>query len=99
MRHTTVFYIKIEFIISIHAPLTGCDDLGFTVLITEADISIHAPLTGCDTTHKTPLKKEGRFQSTHPLRDATSEQEIMKIVMGISIHAPLTGCDNAELNI
>nr|DAQ64152.1 MAG TPA: hypothetical protein [Caudoviricetes sp.] len=34
--------------ISIHAPLTGCDDPDDLADIDICDISIHAPLTGCD---------------------------------------------------
>ena len=33
--------------ISIHAPLTGCDD-EFGKIRIHCTISIHAPLTGCD---------------------------------------------------
>ena len=33
------------------------------------------------------------FQSTHPLRDATSSSEHPALTISISIHAPLTGCD------
>ena len=33
--------------ISIHAPLTGCDDKAM-LYINQVKISIHAPLTGCD---------------------------------------------------
>ncbi len=35
-------------IISIHAPLTGCDDSAGYSMAMQTDISIHAPLTGCD---------------------------------------------------
>ena len=35
-----------------------------------------------------------RFQSTHPLRDATVSPTIWFAVGNISIHAPLTGCDH-----
>ena len=36
------------------------------------------------------------FQSTHPLRGATSGQLIKIAALHISIHAPLAGCDNRE---
>ena len=35
-------------VISIHAPLAGCDDTTF-ILSLQLKISIHAPLAGCDT--------------------------------------------------
>ena len=44
-------------------------------------IGIHLPL--CDT----------RFQSTHPMRDATSGKVIIDPESGISIHASHAGCD------
>ena len=34
--------------ISIHAPLTGCDVSFCFWIVIFVDISIHAPLTGCD---------------------------------------------------
>ena len=37
-------------LISIHAPLTGCDVLFYAIFRILA-ISIHAPLTGCDLKH------------------------------------------------
>ena len=36
------------------------------------DISIHAPLTGCDIVRLFDALGTGIFQSTHPLRDATT---------------------------
>ena len=56
--------------ISIHAPLAGCD-YGDTVYITTAPISIHAPLAGCDRDPELSETAGGTFQSTHPLRGAT----------------------------
>ena len=35
-----------------------------------------------------------RFQSTHPLRDATMIKIMLYLQTWISIHAPLTGCDS-----
>ena len=37
-----------------------------------------------------------KFQSTHPLRDATLADSIVNVFSAISIHAPLTGCDQWE---
>ena len=56
-------------------------------------ISIHAPLTGCDFRRGIIPKRVGRFQSTHPLRDATGFYWYEINRNEISIHAPLTGCD------
>ena len=35
----------------------------------------------------------GEFQSTHPLRGATSFGQSLRAALRISIHAPLAGCD------
>ena len=40
-------------------------------LMKQTSISIHAPLTGCDPLTAPPFPPLIRFQSTHPLRDAT----------------------------
>ena len=57
--------------ISIHAPLTGCDDIVVPTRLSQL-ISIHAPLTGCDLRVSIiKTKFVVLFQSTHPLRDAT----------------------------
>ena len=79
-------------VISIHAPLTGCD--------------LGADLSGAILTHFNPrtphgvrrpggwiLRKPLPFQSTHPSRGATSYFNIRQNIRMISIHAPLTGCD------
>ena len=39
-----------------------------------------------------------KFQSTHPLRDATTENGNKRIAIDISIHAPLTGCDKKDIS-
>ena len=52
-------------IISIHAPLTGCDSIdAFESYL--ADISIHAPLTGCDVTGDVYASKEYNFNPRTP---------------------------------
>ena len=51
LRDATVTYcfnIVNSLDISIHAPLTGCDDSVPSMTPKEDAISIHAPLTGCD---------------------------------------------------
>ena len=56
-------------------------------------ISIHAPLAGCDSLKVKITQKEMIFQSTHPLRGATSPAFCFAASKAISIHAPLAGCD------
>ena len=56
-------------------------------------ISIHAPLAGCDTARKRSHSTPSAFQSTHPLRGATSTFRACRTSPSISIHAPLAGCD------
>ena len=59
--------------ISIHAPLTGCDFISTNEDFHLFTISIHAPLTGCDANPRTVHQRHKRFQSTHPSRGATPE--------------------------
>ena len=47
MRRSIWFVINHNCIISIHAPLTGCDSRP-SISSSSSFISIHAPLTGCD---------------------------------------------------
>ena len=56
-------------------------------------ISIHAPLTGSDLLAIALVPLVGKFQSTLPLRGATSSSEVIFVLIDISIHAPLTGSD------
>ena len=56
-------------------------------------ISIHAPLTGSDLFSRVNLIPAPVFQSTLPLRGATSSSEVIFVQIDISIHAPLTGSD------
>ena len=56
-------------------------------------ISIHAPHAGCDRIIL-PSPLAGRlFQSTHPMRGATTGWEAVACYYGISIHTPHAGCD------
>ena len=57
--------------ISIHAPLAGCDCNVRDCLGAEL-ISIHAPLAGCDYMSSKYYGSVAVFQSTHPLRGATT---------------------------
>ena len=57
--------------ISIHAPLAGCD-MRTSSVSNLFCISIHAPLAGCDDQGKATPEIHALFQSTHPLRGATA---------------------------
>ena len=81
-----------QLVISIHAPLAGCDQRGEQIVIIYI-ISIHAPLAGCDFRSRRGWWSRRRFQSTHPLRGATSFRHSRSVFLVISIHAPLAGCD------
>ena len=79
-------------VISIHAPLAGCDDFEQASL---ADAGNFNPRTPCGVRPDrvkaaTPIKQ---FQSTHPLRGATCKELDDIADKRISIHAPLAGCD------
>ena len=101
-----------KYSISIHAPLAGCDrPTGGTTRVT--DISIHAPLAGCDVipaairhsfkhfNPRTPCGvRQGEsgaksymvaFQSTHPLRGATSSDVLSDSRLPFQSTHPLRG--------
>ena len=59
-------------------------------------ISIHAPHAGCDQFSASFLLADGRFQSTHPMRGATSLRFNCIPLCHISIHAPHAGCDDVR---
>ena len=58
-----------------------------------AGISIHAPLAGRDRARPYRCRWRPLFQSTRPLRGATSLSALCPPPPGISIHAPLAGRD------
>ena len=60
----------------------------------ETAISIHAPHAGCDIPARGEVVSGMLFQSTHPMRGATTVKEVMTLSeAAISIHAPHAGCD------
>ena len=65
----------------------------------DEDISIHAPLTGSDVYMFSQSFDVDKFQSTLPLRGATTLNGITGILCYISIHAPLTGSDVRKLTM
>ena len=57
------------------------------------EISIHAPHAGRDRTPKPEKTIDKKFQSTRPMRGATSCEVMAYKVIFISIHAPHAGRD------
>ena len=56
-------------------------------------ISIHASHAGCDSQATEVIMAMIKFQSTHPMRDATELAGNCKNYRIISIHASHAGCD------
>ena len=92
VRHTTVFYIKIEFVISIHAPIVGCD---FRIIPRTAIINGFNPRTHRGVRHgKDPHIKELLKISIHaPIVGCDPIPYSRRKTTDISIHAPIVGCD------
>ena len=83
----------VENIISIHAPRAGSDivaDKRFQVI---KMISIHAPRAGSDSPAVGSALSYPTFQSTLPVRGATSAENTRVSQEQISIHAPRAGSD------
>ena len=79
--------------ISIHASRTGCDHLPGRFNSRPPYFNPRIP-HGMRRIINIRKISSGKFQSTHPARDATSgEREANLIRVGISIHASRTGCD------
>ena len=98
MRHIYFNNSYLEVQISIHAPLTGCDNINI-VKLTKRSISIHAPLTGCDSTFPNIVDLI-RISIHAPLTGCDFASYNFDIVSkSISIHAPLTGCDRPSIRL
>ena len=80
--------------ISIHAPLAGCDDPD-AGLVAQLAISIHAPLAGCDPSVRDHLPYTANFNPRTPCGVRQGERHAGGFISPISIHAPLAGCDLA----
>ena len=94
MRHTTVFYIEIEFVISIHAPFVGCDAIQLLWLPNSLNFNPHTHRGVRLLTSWSTFSFVTVFQSTHPSWGATLHcKEVIPLVFSISIHAPIVGCD------
>ena len=79
--------------ISIHAPREG-SDLVRILIKRHTGISIHAPREGSDHNIRfTILITLQQFQSTLPVRGATSQRPNDRQTLHISIHAPREGSD------
>ena len=78
--------------ISIHAPLAGCDT---SAPGAPGHATHFNPRTPCGVRRPKRCAKGNpqQFQSTHPLRGATSPLFSSSVIFCISIHAPLAGCD------
>ena len=90
MSYCIGIYVKV---ISIHAPLTGCDNKYFCKRKSISPISIHAPLTGCDVVAESVQFINTNFNPRTPYGMRLSLLDGYIWVILISIHAPLTGCD------
>ena len=91
VRLRVIHNLILAVLISIHAPLAGCDPSGRASRDLRR-ISIHAPLAGCDILRI--VKKEIRNISIHaPLAGCDSAVRCVAVEKDISIHAPLAGCD------
>ena len=79
--------------ISIHAPLAGCDTLSLPARARGPIFQSTHPLRGATCTKVSEVTLWALFQSTHPLRGATPACCSSAHCHRISIHAPLAGCD------
>ena len=79
--------------ISIHAPHTGRDPPFRSIVLYFGKISIHAPHTGRDHRFTRDAYTALLFQSTRPIRGATTYMKAVGTRELISIHAPHTGRD------
>ena len=85
--------------ISIHAPIVGCDEVCICYVEDMFKISIHAPIVGCDLTAQQLSAQNLKFQSTHPSWGATHYWCFLSFKRTISIHAPIVGCDSCTRRI
>ena len=58
-------------------------------------ISIHAPYKGCNENLFEAFLMARKFQSMHPIKDATKLERGDIYDENISIHAPYKGCNRA----
>ena len=80
-------------VISIHTPHAGSDLWSFQCCQLFFCISIHTPHAGSDVQLDDILEFAKKFQSTLPMRGATSMQNLPAPYILISIHTPHAGSD------
>ena len=95
LRGATTAQIEADLqnIISIHAPLTGSDVQYLMGFEPESDFNPRSPY-GERLLLIRPVCSSIVFQSTLPLRGATTDSRALLAEFRISIHAPLTGSDS-----
>ena len=80
-------------LISIHAPIVGCDTL-YTHVLNGSRISIHAPIVGCDRYKQLYLFFLKIYFNPRTHRGVRlSQTNRNPYPLLISIHAPIVGCD------
>ena len=84
--------------ISIHAPREG-GDRDFKSMDKRVVISIHAPREGGDYFTPARAALTMSFQSTPPVKGATTFDIQVDDITGISIHAPREGGDPTPIHI
>ena len=84
--------------ISIHAPRAGCDLSQPSSCQPNSDFNPRTPC-GVRRADSSPVTSAPIFQSTHPVRGATSGRRRGQDGRGISIHAPRAGCDKGCASI
>ena len=95
VRHWLIITHQTATIISIHAPIVGCDIDKPNIIFNCLVISIHAPIVGCDDFYSTNAVQRRNFNPrTHRgVRRWLWCRVHYKRV--ISIHAPIVGCDRS----
>ena len=87
----TINRLYIRIVISIHAPIVGCD-MGTKIIEVYLIISIHAPIVGCDIVFRR-LKMRGKISIHAPIVGCDRSEVLLDLMQLISIHAPIVGCD------
>ena len=84
-------------LISIHAPIVGCDQISQTLSKTPSKFQSTHPSWGATWRSFCIQKGIDKFQSTHPSWGATIVKETKcRTYCQISIHAPIVGCDKIK---
>ena len=92
MRRSGTIYLEASTDFNPRIPC-GMRQKGANMACKTKGISIHASHAGCDQRLGVIKLRISRFQSTHPMRDATAEDAANWIDNNISIHASHAGCD------